>query len=143
MLKGTIFSGQPVFAQLTGMINRSTFATLVKEHDADRYCKRCKSWEHLIFMLYCIMNNCTSLREVTHGIAAYGDKLNHSGLTYTPPRSTLSDANVTRSKKFFGALYQKLTCGTRKFYRTANRTRNYSSDCFSSTAQLSASLKPL
>jgi Domain of unknown function (DUF4372) len=108
MLKGTTFSGQPVFAQLTGMINRSTFATLVKEHDADRYCKRCKSWEHLICMLYCIMNNCTSLREVTHGIAAYGDKLNHLGLNYTPPRSTLSDAGLARSETFFGALYQKL-----------------------------------
>jgi len=108
MLKNTTFSGQPVFAQLTGMISRSSFSTLVKEQDADRYCKRCKSWEHLICMLYCIMNNCTSLREVTHGIAAYGDKLNHLGLTYTPPRSTLSDANVNRSEAFFGLLYQKL-----------------------------------
>ncbi len=59
-------------------------------------------------MLYCIMNNCTSLREVTQGIAAYGDKLNHLGVTYTPPRSTLSDANCTRSEKFFGELYAKL-----------------------------------
>lgn len=108
MLKGTTFSGQPVFAQLTGMINRSTFVSLVKEHNADHYCKRCKSWEHLVCMLYCIMNNCTSLREVTHGIAAYGDKLNHLGLTYTPPRSTLSDANITRNETFFSALYKKL-----------------------------------
>ena len=108
MLKGTTFSGQPVFAQVTGMISRTSFASLVKEQDADRYCKRCKSWEHLICMLYSIMNNCTSLREVTHGIAAYGDKLNHLGLTYTPPRSTLSDANVKRDEAFFGALYQKL-----------------------------------
>jgi hypothetical protein len=108
MLKSTNFSGQPVFAQITGMISRSSFSTLVKQQDADRYCKRCKSWEHLISMLYCIMNNCTSLREVTQGIAAYGDKLNHLGLTYTPPRSTLSDANVNRSEAFFGLLYQKL-----------------------------------
>lgn len=108
MLKSTKFSGQPVFAQITGMINRSTFSTLVKQQDADRYCKRCKSWEHLISMLYCIMNNCTSLREVTQGIAAYGDKLNHLGLSYTPPRSTLSDANLNRSEAFFGLLYQKL-----------------------------------
>lgn len=108
MLKSTNFSGQPVFAQITGMISRSSFSTLVKQQDADRYCKRCKSWEHLISMLYCVMNNCTSLREVTHGIAAYGDKLNHLGLSYTPPRSTLSDANVHRSEVFFGLLYQKL-----------------------------------
>jgi len=107
MLKGTTFSGQPVFAQLTGMINRSTFATLVKKHNADHYCKRCRSWDHLMCMLYCIMNNCTSLREVTHGMAAYGDKLNHSGINYTPPRSTLSDANASRSEVFFGAVYNK------------------------------------
>lgn len=108
MLKSTNFSGQPVFSQITGMISRSSFSTLVKQQDADRYCKRCKSWEHLISMLYCIMNNCTSLREVTQGIAAYGDKLNHLGLNYTPPRSTLSDANLNRSESFFGLLYQKL-----------------------------------
>lgn len=108
MLKGTTFSGQPVFAQLVGMINRSTFSSLVKEHKADHYSKRCKSWEHLICMLYCVMNNCTSLREVTHGIAAYGDKLNHLGINYTPPRSTLSDSNTTRDEMFFGALYTKL-----------------------------------
>lgn len=108
MLKGTTFSGQPVFSQLTGMISRSSFATLVKKHNSDHYSKWCKSWEHLMCMLYCIMNNCTSLREVTHGIAAYGDKLNHLGIDYTPPRSTLSDANITRSEKFFGAVYDKL-----------------------------------
>ena len=59
-------------------------------------------------MLYSIMNNCTSLREVTQGIAAYGDKLNHLGLNYTPPRSTFSEANARRSEAFFGAVYGKL-----------------------------------
>ena len=108
MLQNTSFSGQPVFAQLVGLINKASFNYLVKEHQADYYSKRCKSWEHLVCMLYCIMNNCTSVREVTHGIAAYGDKLNHLGLTYTPPRSTLSDANCTRSEKFFGEVYKKL-----------------------------------
>lgn len=108
MIKGIKFSGQPVFAQIVGMIDRGSFTSLVNKNQADRYCKRCKSWDHLVCMLYCIMNNCTSLREVTQGIAAYGDKLNHLGLDYTPPRSTLSDANARRSEVFFGELYQKL-----------------------------------
>jgi hypothetical protein len=108
MVQNTSFSGQPVFAQLVGLINKASFNHLVKEQNADHYCKRCKSWEHFICMLYCIMNNCTSLREVTHGIAAYGDKLNHLGVTYTPPRSTLSDANCKRDESFFAALYGKL-----------------------------------
>jgi hypothetical protein len=54
------------------------------------------------------MNNCTSLREVTQGVAAYGDKLNHLGIAYTPPRSTFSDANSRRDEAFFGKVYGKL-----------------------------------
>lgn len=54
------------------------------------------------------MNNCTSLREVTQGIAAYGDKLNHLGINYSPPRSTFSEANARRSEVFFGDVYAKL-----------------------------------
>lgn len=108
MLQSNSFSGQPVFSQLTGIINKTSFNHLVKQYDANRYCKKCGAWEHFICMLYCIMNNCTSLREVTQGIAAYGDKLNHLGITYTPPRSTFSEANARRSEEFFGAVYGKL-----------------------------------
>jgi hypothetical protein len=108
MLQNNNFSGQPVFSQVVGLINRSHFNNLVQQHDANRYCKRCGAWEHFICMLYCIMNNCTSLREVTHGIAAYGDKLNHLGVTYTPPRSTFSEANARRDEAFFGDVYKKL-----------------------------------
>jgi hypothetical protein len=108
MLQNSRFSGQPVFSQIVGLINKAGFNQLVKEFDANRYCKRCGAWEHFICMLYCIMNNCTSLREVTQGFAAYGDKLNHLGLIYAPPRSTFSEANARRSEAFFGALYGKL-----------------------------------
>lgn len=108
MIQSNTFSGQPVFAQILGLINRGSFNRLVHEHDANRYSKRCGSWEHFVCMMYSILNNCTSLREVTRGIAAYADKLNHLGLTYTPPRSTLSDANGRRSESFFGAVYSAL-----------------------------------
>lgn len=108
MLQSNSFSGQPVFSQVTGLINKTDFKRLVKQYDADRYCKRCGAWEHFICMLYCILNNCTSLREVTQGIAAYGDKLNHLHITYTPPRSTFSEANARRDEAFFGAVYGKL-----------------------------------
>lgn len=108
MLQSNSFSGQPVFSQILGLISKPSFQKLSQEHKADRYVKRCGSWEHFICMLYCVMNNCTSLREVTQGIAAYGDKLNHLGLTYTPPRSTFSEANSRRPEEFFAAVYQKL-----------------------------------
>lgn len=84
MLQSNIFSGQPVFAQLLGHINRASFKALAIEHGVNRYYKKCGAWEQLVCMLYCVMNNCSSLREVTQGIAAYGDKLNHLGVSYTP-----------------------------------------------------------
>lgn len=108
MLQNTSFSGQPIFAQLVGLINKAGFNHQVKEQDANRYCKRCGAWEHFISMLYCVTNNCMSLREVTKGMAGYGDKLNHLGVTYIPPRSTLSEANIRRSEAFFGNVYTKL-----------------------------------
>jgi hypothetical protein len=108
MLQSNSFSGQPVFSQILGLISKPSFQKLAQEYKADRYVKRCSSWEHFICMLYCVMNNCTSLREVTQGIAAYGDKLIHLGLTYTPPRSTFSEANSRRPEEFFAAVYQKL-----------------------------------
>ncbi|CAN5269547.1 hypothetical protein BH09BAC1_BH09BAC1_26610 [soil metagenome] len=108
MLQNKTFSGQPVFSQLVGLINKQAFNRLAESRCADRYTKKCGAWEHLVAMLYCVMSNCTSLREVTQGLAAYGDKLNHLGLDYTPPRSTLSDANARRDESFFGAAYAKL-----------------------------------
>jgi hypothetical protein len=56
MLQSKSFSGQPVFSQITGLINKASFSHLVKHHDADRYCKLCGAWEHFICVLYCSAN---------------------------------------------------------------------------------------
>ncbi len=37
MLQSNSFSGQPVFSQLTGLINKPSFNHLVKEYDAGLY----------------------------------------------------------------------------------------------------------
>jgi hypothetical protein len=123
MLQNNTFSGQPVFSQIVGLISKPSFNQQVKEHNANHYCKKCGAWEHMVCMLYCVMNNCTSLREVTQGIAAYGDKLNHLGLTYTPPRSTFSDANSRRDEAFFGKVYGKLY-GHYKSFLSDSQTGN-------------------
>ncbi|MBC7757346.1 MAG: DUF4372 domain-containing protein [Phormidesmis sp. FL-bin-119] len=34
-----------------------------KEHSADHYSKRFRSWEHLMCMLYCVMNNLPHYRK--------------------------------------------------------------------------------
>jgi hypothetical protein len=59
-------------------------------------------------MLYCVLNKCTSSREVVSGMKACCNKLRHTGISKTPGRSTLCDANMKRSYTVFEQLYEQL-----------------------------------
>jgi hypothetical protein len=108
MNKSTFFSGQPIFAQLLDLIPESMIASLSHKHQADRYCKSFMSRDHLISMLYSCFHQCSSLREISTGLAAYGKKLEHLGMQNVPRRSTLADANARRPVDFFKDLYHQL-----------------------------------
>lgn len=108
MNKSNFFSGQPVLAQLIKLIPASSINRLRERHGSDRYYKRFKTFDHLVSMLYACFHNCTSIREVTTGLAASYNKLCHLGLINLPRRSTLSDANAKRSVEFFSDLYHEL-----------------------------------
>jgi Domain of unknown function (DUF4372)/Transposase DDE domain len=108
MNKSTFFTGQPIFAQLLRLIPRDMIRRITVEHNADRYCKRFNTYEHLVTMLYATFNNCNSLREVTTGMLAAEQRLNHLGVRYHPRRSTISDANNRRQAEVFGDIYYKL-----------------------------------
>lgn len=108
MSKYESFIGQPVFSQLLSFIDYRIITKAVKKHDSDRYYKRFKTKDHLITMLYCVFHKCTSLREVTSGMQACIGKLNHLGLSYCPRRSTLADANKSRSHEVFKEVYMGL-----------------------------------
>ena len=108
MSKGSFFIGQPVFSQLLKLIPRHEVHKSAEKFTCDRYRKAFFTYEHLTVMLYTIFNRCTSLREVTTGIMACHSKLLHLGLSYTVRRSTLSDANRTRSFEVFEDIYNKL-----------------------------------
>ena len=114
MNKSTFFIGQPIFSQILNLLSRSDIQKAVKKYSADRYCKKFKSYDHLLVMLYAIFNRCTSLREVTTGIMACHSKLFHLGVQYTIRRSTLSDANKRRSADFFEEIYTGLYARFRK-----------------------------
>lgn len=108
MGKGTFFTGQPIFSQLLDFIPKTIIARAALRHRADRYCKRFKTYDHLVTMLYAAFQQCTSLREVITGMQASGARLAHTGLACTPRRSTLSDANERRSAAVFEEIYHSL-----------------------------------
>lgn len=108
MAKSTHFTGQPIFNQILSLIARSLIRQASKRHQADRYSKKFRSYDHVVTMLFCILHKCSSLREVTTGMQAWASRLYHLGLVTTPRRSTLADANRRRSAEFFQDLYHLL-----------------------------------
>lgn len=102
------FTGQPIFNQLLFLIPRSIVNRLVRRHDADRYCKKFKSYDHLVTLLFSTLHHCSSLRELITGMQACCNRLKHLGLNYTPRRATLADANTRRPVAFFEDLYHEL-----------------------------------
>jgi hypothetical protein len=108
MSKSSFFTGQPIFGQLLNLIPRSLISGLTRDLQADRYCKRFSSYDHLVTMLYSVYNNCHSLREVSTGMLAWEQRLNHLGVNHYPRRSTISDANKRRKPEFFEQVYLKL-----------------------------------
>jgi hypothetical protein len=108
MSKSTFFTGQPVLNQLLQLIPRHLVERLSKKFDSDRYYKKFKTYDHLVSMLFCGFHQCSSLRELITGLQANSSRLYHSGLRYTPRRSTLADANKNRSAEFFQELFHAL-----------------------------------
>ncbi|NSL86774.1 DUF4372 domain-containing protein [Chitinophaga sp. Mgbs1] len=100
MNKGTYFTGQPIFSQLLSFVPRSLVTRMARTYNSDRYCKRFKTYDHLITLLYSIINQCSSLREVTTGMLAWEQRLIHLGIAHPPRRSTISDAGARRGQRF-------------------------------------------
>ena len=122
MSKSTFFVGQPIFSQILNLLSKSDIQKSSKKYSADRYCKRFKTYDHVLVMLYAIFNRCTSLREVTTGIMACHSKLFHLGVQYTIRRSTLSDANKRRSADVFEDIYSTLY---KRFRKTLSDSRGH------------------
>ena len=108
MGKASFFTGQPVFNQILSLIPRSDVNRLARQYQGDRYCKKFRSFDHLVTLLYSTFHHCSSLRELTTGMQASSLRLAHLGLSSTPRRSTLADSNKRRNADFFQELYHCL-----------------------------------
>src|ERR1700679_3241148 len=108
MIQSNNFSGKPVIRQVLNFIPRDLVYRTAGEHKTDKYIKTFRSYDHLITMLYAVLSDCSSLRELSTAMLACEGKLNHLGIDYFPKRSTLSDANRRRTHHFFEDIYYGL-----------------------------------
>jgi hypothetical protein len=102
------FVGQPAFKQIVNLVDKNTVYRLAREYGTDRYVKKLCTYKHLLAMLYGILSDCNSLRELTLGSLVNADRLSHLGIDFKICRSTLSDSNAKRGSLVFGALYSEI-----------------------------------
>lgn len=108
MDKSTTFTGQPIFSQLLKLVPRDVIQRISRKHSGDRYVKHFNSYEHLVSMLFCVFEKCSSLREVCLGLQGWGKRIHHLGIKSNPKRSTLAEANRRRPAIFFEELFHEL-----------------------------------
>lgn len=96
-----------VLNQMLQLIPRHQFETVVKSYSGDRYVKRFNCWNQLTTLLYAQASGKESLREIEQGLSVNDTRLYHLGLPFVK-RSTLADANQTRSYKIFEDLFYKM-----------------------------------
>lgn len=119
MNKGTHFTGHPIIKQLLNILDPALITRTAARYQTDRYYKRFKTYDHLVTMLFAALSGVTSLRELTTVILACQGKINHLNMQHFPRRSTISDANRSRSSEVFGASTTGCWSVTARFYRTA------------------------
>ena len=109
MNKTTTFVGQHIFSQILSLSSKDSLSSVFNATGANKWYKSIKAWDHYVTMMFCVLSNCSSLREIQMGLEAFGGKLNHLNLDNVPARSTLADANKNRSSAIFGKIYQDLS----------------------------------
>ncbi len=108
LTKSPFFPGQRIFSQLNKPGSKGEVERIANRHAFNRYCRKFDTWHHLITMLYCFYQHCTSLREVTTGMSACEGRLQSLSLRHFTRKSTFSDANKRRDAAVFENIYLML-----------------------------------
>lgn len=108
MSKSKYYFGQNTLGQVLKLIPRNIVYKATKQSGSDFAVKKFSTLNHLYTMCYAVLADVTGLRHVCDGLLAMGEKLNHIGLNYVVPKSTLSDSNKNRNSDVFELIYQGL-----------------------------------
>jgi transposase len=96
-----------VFHDLLKLIDWPTFDRLVFQHGNDELARNFTSRHHLRALVFSQLEGSHSLRAVEATMKSHRIRLYHVGAK-VPPRSTLADANKTRSFKPFAGLFEHM-----------------------------------
>jgi len=95
------------FGQIMEGLPRAHFENVVKEENADKYCKGFRRWDQLIAMIFNQLSGTNSLRELEASFNSQHHYHYHLG-THNIKKSTLADANNKRSSDIFSRICTEL-----------------------------------
>jgi len=94
-----VFSNS-ILGEILKLLPRDVVARHVREHGSDRWCKRFRSWDHLVALATAQLSGASSLRELE--VVFNGQSRHQYHLNAHPVRrSTLSDASRSRTPLVF------------------------------------------
>lgn len=108
--------GRLIFAQLTSLLPQRQFQRLVRKHHGNRNVRTFSCWDQFLCMAFAQLTYRESLRDIESCLRAVDIKLFHLGIRGKISRSTLADANDTRSWRIFADFAQLLIKEARLLY---------------------------
>jgi len=92
-----MYSGQIVFSQLMDFLPKHEFEKCVRRYHGNRRTRKFSCYDQFLCMAFAQLTYRESLRDIETCLRAMEPKLYHAGLRGRVSRSTLADANETRS----------------------------------------------
>lgn len=108
--------GTFVFSQLMSLLPQRQFQRIVNKHGGNRNTRTFSCWDQFLCMAFAQLTYRQSLRDIEACLRAVGVKLYHLGIRGRVSRSTLADANDTRSWEIFADFAQLLIKEARTLY---------------------------
>ena len=118
--------------ELLKQVPRGQFDRLVREHQADKYTKKFKSWDQLTAMVYAQLSAAQGLRQLEAGFNAQRTHHYHLG-TRELRRSTLAEANTKRAPQLFAEVARGLMARAQRSVRRSCQELLYALDSTSIT----------
>jgi len=111
-----MYDGKILFAQVMDFLPWTTFHRTVSRYGGDQRVRTLSCSEQFRVMAFAQLTYRESLRDIETCLLAQTAKLYHMGIRQPIPRSTLADANESRSFRIYADFAQILIAQARKLY---------------------------
>lgn len=107
--------GTPVFSQLMQLLSKDVFRKCVDKHGGDYRVRKFSCWDQFLCMAFAQLTYRDSLRDIEACLRAVPKKMYRLGFRGRISRSTLADANDSRSWKIYADFGYEVIAEARKY----------------------------